>query len=123
MASCCGSTYSPPPPLKFGWPYPGKAQQPARAALPIPVSVCNNFGVWLSMFGDLLTCAQMLMHAIAHGHRKTESALRGDSGRRGAGWWVGGVGRGGVGGSITETGTRTRVSIAPGILMGRCSRS
>ena len=60
-----------------------------RAALPIPTSVCSisvcpNSAMAASVWG-LLTCTQMLMHAIAHGgctDTVRETALEVDSGRK-----------------------------------------
>ena len=74
---------------KFGWPYLGKATTAARAALPIPNSACGIFVCPNKRYGcqclGSLTCAQMLVHAIAHeGCTDTvgESALKVDSGRK-----------------------------------------
>ena len=74
---------------KFGSPYLGKVTAAARAALPIPYSACGIF-VWsIQRYGcqclGYLTCAQMLLHAIAHeGCTDTvrESTLKVDSGRK-----------------------------------------
>ena len=59
----------------------------ARAALPIPMSVCSSFRVFEQCYGfqylKLLTCTQVLMHAIAPGGCTAtvrESALEVDSG-------------------------------------------
>ena len=56
----------------------------------------------------LLTCAQMLLHVITHGgctETVRESALQAVSGRKMA----------------SRTGTRTRVSVACGFSIGRCT--
>ena len=74
---------------KLGSPYLGKATAAARAALPVPNSargifVCPNKGM-VAIFWGSLTCAQMLMHAIAReGCTDTvrESALNVDCGRK-----------------------------------------
>ena len=73
---------------KFGWPHPGKAQQLQKQCYPF-LSACGVFScvqtmLWLPVFG-FLTCAQMLMHATAHGGcRDTvgESALEDGSERK-----------------------------------------
>ena len=54
---------------KYGSPHLGKTTAAARAALPIPISVCSiggcpNSGVAASVW-DFLTCAQLLMHTEA----------------------------------------------------------
>ena len=74
---------------KFGSPYLRKATSAARAALPIPNSACGIFVCPNKRYGcqclGSLTCAQMLVHAIAHeGCTDTvrESALRANSGRK-----------------------------------------
>ena len=65
----------------------------ARAALPIPTSVCGflcvQAMVWLPAFGIFNVCTQILMHVIAHGScmdtvrlRLRGSALKIDSGRK-----------------------------------------
>ena len=68
----------------------GKAAAAARTALTIPTGVCSVFLCLYKQWRDclrlgFLTCAQMLMHAIAHGgctNTATESALKVDSGRK-----------------------------------------
>ena len=98
---------------KFGSPYSGKGTAAAaRAALPIPVGVCSIFvfsnnGMAASVW-DFLTCAQLLMHAIAHGvctDTVRESALEVYAGRKIL--------------CRTWPGTRARVSIAPGVSVSR----
>ena len=93
---------------KFGSPYLGKATAAARAALPISTSVCSVFRVSKQWNGcqclGFLTCAQMLMQAIAlgglYGHRKRVCTGKLTlSGRKIP---------------CRAPGTRTRVSIAPG---------
>ena len=67
--------------------YLGKATAAATAALSIPNSACGIFmcpnnGMTANV-RDLLTCTQMLMHAIAQGSCENtvrESALKFDSG-------------------------------------------
>ena len=57
---------------------PGSGTAAARAALPIPISVCSICRLSRQWYGcqcsGFLTCTQLLMHAIAHrrlyGHRK-----------------------------------------------------
>ena len=74
---------------KFGSPYLSKGTAAVRAALPIPNSargilVCPNKKYGCQCLGAL-TCAQMLMHAIAHGgctDTARESALKVDSARK-----------------------------------------
>ena len=57
---------------------PGYGTAAARAALPIPISVCSIFCVFKQWYGcqcvGFLTCAQMLMHVIAHGGLKSNCA-------------------------------------------------
>ena len=74
---------------KFGSSYLGKATAAARTALPISYQCVQYFPVskqWRDcQCLGVLTCAQMLMHAIAHeGCTDTvrESALEVDSGRK-----------------------------------------
>ena len=67
----------------------GKATAAARAALPTAnsacgISVCPNKGMGCQCSGSL-TCAEMLIHAIAHGGYTgtvRESALKVDPGRK-----------------------------------------
>ena len=71
----------------FGSPYLGKAQQLQEQRL-YPVQYFRVSKQWHGCQGlGLLTCAQMLMHVIAHGSfgtqgTVTESALKVDSGRK-----------------------------------------
>ena len=91
---------------KFGSPYLGKAQQPQEQRYPFLV-VCQNNGMAANVW-DLVTCAQMLMHEIAHGGdvpTPPESALELTLGEK----------------SLAAPGTRTRVSIAAGFSVGRCT--
>ena len=73
----CVCVYFFAPCRKFGSSYLSQAQQPHEQRYPL-LSVCAVFScvqtmVWLPALG-FLTCAKMLMHAIAHrglyGHRK-----------------------------------------------------
>ena len=84
----------------------------AGATIPIATSVCSilvcpHNGMAASVW-DLVTCAQMLMHEIAHGGdvpTPPESALELTLGEK----------------SLAAPGTRTRVSIAAGFSVGRCT--
>ena len=74
---------------KFGSPYLGKAAAAAGAALPIPNSAYGIFVCPKERYGcqclGSLTCAQVLVQAIAHGgctDTVGESALKVDSGRK-----------------------------------------
>ena len=72
---------------KFRSTYLGKTAA-TREALPSPISVCSIFASkqwygWQCL--GILTCAQMLLHAVEHGgcmDTVTESALKVDSGRK-----------------------------------------
>ena len=73
------------------------------------IFLCPDNGV-AAIVLDFLTCAQMLMHAIAHGDRTDtvrESALEIDSGREKKTK------------NFAVTGSRTRVSIVPGFSVRR----
>ena len=61
---------------RFGWPYLGKAQQPQKQRYPF-LSVCAYCPVSKhDMATGFSTCAQTLMHAIAH-----EGCVSSESGR------------------------------------------
>ena len=74
----------------FGSPYLSKATAAAGAALPIlnsarGIFVCPNKGIAANAWDLPLTCAPMLLLAIAHGgctDTARESALQVDSGRK-----------------------------------------
>ena len=76
-------------PCKIRVAFPGESQlRPSRAIKPTVHSGCFSFYIIhrpLTWTTGSLTCAQMLMHAFAHGGARTrvrESALKVDSGRK-----------------------------------------
>ena len=68
---------------KFRSPYLGQATVATRAALPIPTYQCVQYFCVSKQWhiaagvGDFLTCAKMVMHAVAHsGSQTPEESLR-----------------------------------------------
>ena len=84
----------------------------ARTALLFHIGVCSPFVlrvptmVWQPVFG-IVTCAQMLMHAIALGSCASATELTGRKNKKQQQ------------SNLAESGTRTLVSIAPGFSVGR----